>query len=58
MKYILLILLVLLTSCVSNPKRNYYDRAVLYCEGNGTVQDCRVASREEIEAKLGRMLYF
>lgn len=58
MKYIFLILLVLLSGCVSNTKRNYYDRNVLYCEGTGVIQECRVASREEVENKLDRILNF
>jgi len=58
MKYIFLILLVLLSGCVSNTKRNYYDQNVLYCEGTGVIQECRVASREEVENKLDRILNF
>ena len=58
MKYIFLILLVLLSGCVSNTKKNYYDQNVLYCEGTGVIQECRVASREEVENKLDRILRF
>jgi len=58
MKLILLIFLVLLSGCVSNTKKNYYDQNVLYCEGTGVIQECRVASREEVENKLDRILNF